>query len=64
MKAAFYAIALGVALLLAGSTVGVKARGGGGGGAHHRSSARSILGRFAGASRPEAGAFAHVSCRI
>ena len=30
MKAAFYAIALGVALLLAGSTVGVKARGGGG----------------------------------
>ena len=32
MKAAFYAIALGVAFLLAGSTVGVKARGGGGGG--------------------------------
>jgi hypothetical protein len=32
MKTASYAIALGVALLLAGSTVGVKARGGGGGG--------------------------------
>ena len=31
MKAASYAIALGVALLLAGSTVAVKARGGGGG---------------------------------
>jgi hypothetical protein len=31
MKAAYYAIALGAALVLAGSTVGVKARGGGGG---------------------------------
>jgi hypothetical protein len=31
MKAASYAIALGAALLLAGSTVAVKARGGGGG---------------------------------
>jgi hypothetical protein len=32
MKVASYPIALGVALLLAGSTVAVKARGGGGGG--------------------------------
>jgi hypothetical protein len=61
MKAASYAIALGVALLLAGSTVASRR---GAAGADRRRSARSISGRSAEASRPEADAFGHVSRRI